>query len=70
VPFALLFRDYLRSDPGAAERYAAVKQELAQPLRHDRYAYVAAKTPRIWELIQRADEWAGRVGWEPGPSDA
>jgi GrpB-like predicted nucleotidyltransferase (UPF0157 family) len=68
--FALLFRDYLRSDRSAAHEYEAVKRELAERLRDDRHAYVDAKTQMVWELMRRADEWAGRVGWAPGPSDA
>jgi GrpB-like predicted nucleotidyltransferase (UPF0157 family) len=68
--FALLFRDYLRSDASAAHEYEAVKRKLAERLRDDRHAYVDAKVPVIWGLMCRADEWAGRIGWEPGPSDA
>lgn len=68
--FALLFRDYLRGDRAEVNEYEAVKRELADRLRDDRPAYVDAKVPVIWELMRRADEWAGRVGWEPGPSDA
>jgi GrpB-like predicted nucleotidyltransferase (UPF0157 family) len=68
--FALLFRDYLRSDGSAAHEYEAVKRELAERLRDDRHAYVDAKTRMVWELMRRADEWAGRVGWAPWPSDA
>jgi GrpB-like predicted nucleotidyltransferase (UPF0157 family) len=68
--FPLLFRDYLRVDPMAAAEYAAVKRRLAEQFAHDRLAYTEAKGPVCWELIRRADEWAQRTGWEPGPSDA
>jgi GrpB-like predicted nucleotidyltransferase (UPF0157 family) len=68
--FALLFRDFLRVDQPSAGDYAAVKRILAQQHRHDRHAYTDGKAPIFWEIIQRADDWARRVGWEPGPSDA
>jgi GrpB-like predicted nucleotidyltransferase (UPF0157 family) len=67
--FALLFRDFLRVDQRAASDYAARKRTLAQEYRHDRQAYTDAKTPFGWKIIQRADDWAQRTGWEPGPSD-
>jgi GrpB-like predicted nucleotidyltransferase (UPF0157 family) len=70
--FALLFRDYLRSHPDRAAAYAALKYDLAATFRtaEQRHEYVHAKGPFIWETMQLADEWAGEVGWEPGPSDA
>ena len=68
--FALLFRDYLREHPAAAAGYAAAKRDLAARHRHDRAAYTDAKGPVVWELIRRADEWAQRIGWQPGSSDA
>jgi hypothetical protein len=33
-------------------------------------AYTGAKTQTVWDIIQKADDWAQRTGWEPGPSDA
>jgi GrpB-like predicted nucleotidyltransferase (UPF0157 family) len=69
---ALLFRDYLRAHPADAERYGALKRELAA--RHagpdERHLYVTAKVPFTWETIHRADDWAQATGWEPPPSDA
>lgn len=66
----LLFRDYLRARPPAAEAYAALKRELAERFRDDRVAYANAKSPLIWDLLRQADEWSRTTGWEPGPSDA
>jgi GrpB-like predicted nucleotidyltransferase (UPF0157 family)/Tfp pilus assembly protein PilF len=43
----LLFRDYLRANPEAASRYAAVKLEMAQRFRTDRVAYNDAKAGYI-----------------------
>jgi GrpB-like predicted nucleotidyltransferase (UPF0157 family) len=68
--FALLFRDYLRVDDTAVSEYATVKRRCAAEHPHDRAAYVAAKDSFVWEIIRRADSWAQRIGWTPGPSDA
>lgn len=68
--FALLFRDYLRSDPAACEYYAGVKRELASREWDDVSAFGAAKDPVFWEIIYRANRWSQDTGWEPGPSDA
>jgi GrpB-like predicted nucleotidyltransferase (UPF0157 family) len=68
--FALLFRDYLRATPEVAAEYEALKQRLAARHRDERRAYTEAKVPFFWEVIRRADEWAQRHGWSPGPSDA
>lgn len=68
--YALLFRDYLRAHEDAAKQYADVKRQCAAEHSHDRAAYVEAKAFFVWELIRRADGWAQRIGWQPGPSDA
>jgi GrpB-like predicted nucleotidyltransferase (UPF0157 family) len=68
--FPLLFRDYLRAHADAAREYEAAKRRIARRFPHDGRAYTEAKAPITWDLIRRADEWAQRLGWEPGPSDA
>lgn len=68
--FPLLFRDYLRTHPADKIAYVALKRRLAAEFRHDGAAYTDAKVDFFWEVIRRADDWAQRVGWEPGPSDA
>jgi GrpB-like predicted nucleotidyltransferase (UPF0157 family) len=68
--FALLFRDYLRCHAQDAARFEAEKRRLAEVHRGSRNAYVTAKGPVIWEVMQRADTWAQWRGWEPGPTDA
>jgi GrpB-like predicted nucleotidyltransferase (UPF0157 family) len=68
--FPLLFRDFLRVHREAAAGYEAVKRRLAARYPHDRQAYTDAKAQIVWDIIQRADDWAQKVGWEPGPSDA
>ncbi|HZA83539.1 MAG TPA: GrpB family protein [Actinomycetes bacterium] len=68
--FALLFRDFLRADPAAAQDYGQRKLALATTFRYDRLGYLEAKIPIIWDVLRRADQWAQETGWEPGPSDA
>jgi GrpB-like predicted nucleotidyltransferase (UPF0157 family) len=68
--FPLLFRDYLRQHRGSAEEYEQVKRQFAAQFPNDRHAYTDAKSDVSWRIIRRADEWAQRTGWEPGPSDA
>ncbi|WP_309122995.1 GrpB family protein [Paenibacillus sp.] len=67
--FALLFRDYLRSNPEEAGGYAAMKREQAQRFRLDRDSYVDAKEPMIWDIMRRASRWSQATGWAPGESD-
>jgi GrpB-like predicted nucleotidyltransferase (UPF0157 family) len=68
--FPLLFRDFLRANSEAAADYETAKRSLAGRDRLDSHAYTDAKGPIVWQIIRRADDWAQRTGWEPGPSDA
>jgi GrpB-like predicted nucleotidyltransferase (UPF0157 family) len=68
--FALLFRDYLRSDQVEAQQYAAIKIALAAEHHLDRKKYMDAKEPYLWTLMRRADRWSQDTGWRPGLSDA
>ena len=52
----LLFRDYLRTHKEEAQRYEALKRELAVPFRHDRLGYNDAKTDYIETVITKARE--------------
>ncbi len=67
---ALVFRDYLRAHVADAQRYAALKHQLAQQYVDDRRAYTNAKAPLIWELLRQASDWSQQTGWSPGPSEA
>jgi GrpB-like predicted nucleotidyltransferase (UPF0157 family) len=67
---ALLFRDFMRAHPDVAGEYARLKMDLAQQYRDDRVGYTDAKQPYIYSVVARADQWAQRIGWMPGPSDA
>lgn len=51
---ALAFRDYLRTHPETAAKYAALKCELARVYRHDREAYTEAKTEFIKAVTIKA----------------
>jgi len=66
----LLFRDYLRTHPEDAARYALTKRALADSHGDDRVGYTDAKAPFISDVMKRADRWSQETGWEPGPSDA
>ncbi|WP_188190761.1 GrpB family protein [Nonomuraea sp. SYSU D8015] len=66
----LLFRDYLRAHPAAADEFASAKRRCAAEFGDERQKYVAAKEPYVWEILRQADTWAQSVGWRPGPSDA
>ena len=50
----LLFRDYLRSHPEDAARYAALKYELAEKYRGDRDAYTEGKSDFIQGILMKA----------------
>lgn len=68
--YPLLFRDYLRAHPAAAEAYAQVKIALAARHPNDKDAYYAVKDPVCDILMAAAEAWATQTGWRPPPSDA
>jgi GrpB-like predicted nucleotidyltransferase (UPF0157 family)/ubiquinone/menaquinone biosynthesis C-methylase UbiE len=68
--YALLFRDYLRAEPQAAEAYARAKRGLAELCGADRGRYSDLKDP-VCDLVQQAAEaWAARTAWSVPGSDA
>lgn len=50
----VLFRDYLRSNPSARQKYGKAKIELAKKFPNDRYAYTAAKDKIINQILDEA----------------
>jgi len=50
------FRDHLRANPAAAERYAARKRELAERYADDRDAYTEAKAAFVEDVLSDALE--------------
>ena len=67
--YALLFRDYLRTHPPAAQAYAELKRRLAG-LGLDTAVYADVKDPACDLIMQAAEPWACHANWRPGPSDA
>ncbi|WP_052351999.1 GrpB family protein [Deinococcus pimensis] len=53
----LRFRDDLRAHPAQAERYGALKQDLAERHATTRGAYKQAKSALVRELEDKAPEW-------------
>lgn len=50
----VLFRDYLRTHPDTAARYASLKRRLARAHRHDRARYTEGKTAFVTAVTERA----------------
>jgi GrpB-like predicted nucleotidyltransferase (UPF0157 family) len=59
----LLFRDFLRATPAAADAYGRMKIEAAVRFRHDRIAYNEAKSALILDLMAEAERWAAAGAW-------
>ena len=68
--YALLFRDYLRTYPEAAAAYGHIKAVLSDKFPIDIESYYDVKDPVIDVIMAGAWEWADRVSWAFGPSDA
>lgn len=68
--YALLCRDYLRTNEMAANAYAEIKHELARYFPDNVEAYYDIKDPVFDIIMAGALGWAGRVGWQQPHSDA
>lgn len=66
--YALLFRDYLRGHPAAAEAYARVKLQLAAKTQRDDYIEIKDSVCDL--MMQGAELWAADMCWRLPPSDA
>jgi GrpB-like predicted nucleotidyltransferase (UPF0157 family) len=53
----ILFRDFLRTHPKAAQQYEQLKRQSAMRFPHDRAAYTNSKTDLITELMEQAKRW-------------
>ncbi len=53
----LLFRDFLRTHPDAAQQYAVLKRNLAVKFRADRERYTNSKAPLIEQMLVQARTW-------------
>lgn len=67
--WALLFRDWLTSDPAEFADYAELKQQASVRHAADSTAdgYALAKEPWIAAAYPRGLSWAERTGWSPEP---
>ena len=59
----LLFRDYLRADPAACQRYAEAKRANIRLWSDDGWAYTEAKTGVVLDIMDQAAEWARLTNW-------
>ena len=53
----ILFRDFLRVHPNAAQQYQALKRKLAVEFRYNRERYTDSKAPLIEQLLVQARAW-------------
>jgi GrpB-like predicted nucleotidyltransferase (UPF0157 family) len=60
---ALLFRDWLRTQPQAVAAYGAFKRALAAAVPHAEYTEI--KDPVVDVVIAAAEPWARATGWTP-----
>jgi GrpB-like predicted nucleotidyltransferase (UPF0157 family) len=61
----LLFRDYLRSHPNEADRYAQAKRDAVRCWADDGWGYTDAKSEVILDILGVAEVWATEEGWQP-----
>lgn len=53
----ILFWDFLRAHPDAAQQYEALKRDLSVKFQADRERYTDSKTPLIEQLLVQARAW-------------
>lgn len=68
--YALVFRDYLRSNPRARSAYEAIKRQLAHSYPTDIESYLAIKDPVMDLIYAAAETWALTTNWQLDESDA
>jgi dephospho-CoA kinase len=65
--WALLFRDWLASDPVIAGEYLTVKRSAVEHAGGSIDSYVEQKEPWIAKVYPRGIAWAASSGWSPDP---
>lgn len=68
--YAILFRDFLRSNVLAANAYGEIKIQLAKYFPENADAYYDVKDPVCDAIMAGAFQWAASSQWAPGPTDA
>ena len=68
--YAVLFRDYLRSDSVSTAAYAQIKFALARLHPDDMQAYYDIKDPVCDIIMANAERWAAATGYAQPPTDA
>ena len=68
--YALLFRDYLRATPLAAQAYAQIKVALSKKDNEDVEFYYDVKDPVCDIIMAGAEDRASRTGWTIPGTDA
>lgn len=63
--FALLFRDWITTEPRVREEYLAVKRAAAAAGHQTTGAYADAKEPWMGDAYRRAWAWAQQTDWRP-----
>jgi dephospho-CoA kinase len=65
--FALLFVDWLKTNPDVRDEYLSVKHDAERAASPDGAIerYLAVKEPWFFKAYRRAWEWADRSGWSP-----
>jgi dephospho-CoA kinase len=61
--YALLFRDFLRSNERARDLWGSFKERLAAETQGDRELYADLKDPATDVLLVSAEDWARGSGW-------
>ena len=63
--YALLFRDYLRSDLCVQRSYDIIKRQLAEIYPDDIDGYLSIKDPVMDIIYRSAEHWAAVEDWQP-----
>jgi GrpB-like predicted nucleotidyltransferase (UPF0157 family) len=66
----LVFRDFLRANPGAAHEYEIIKEKLAKRFPKESSSYTEAKSDFILSMDEVARYWLEKDGFKNEPPDS
>ncbi|MCK4489047.1 MAG: GrpB family protein [Anaerolineales bacterium] len=66
----LVFRDFLRANPGAAHEYEIIKEKLAKRFPKESGSYTEAKSDFILSMDEVARYWLEKDGFKNEPPDS